>query len=124
MSQKNTAPLYLTIAIGLILIIAFIVFLASSSDYNGQSISGAEVLRREPTSFWVFVVLGFISSMGCFYAAYAIHEGVGFGKNINVADWVPVGIVAVAFILLLAPWGKAFTDKADGGATLPKIEQR
>ncbi|HUR65477.1 MAG TPA: hypothetical protein VMZ03_03935 [Chitinophagaceae bacterium] len=124
-TKFNPAKLLLII-VPLIFIIAIIVYLSSSDDCytnaNGTVVclSGWETLKLQWPGFW-WAIAGF-SIVGVILALLGYFNATGNGK---IGRMLPGGegltyvfiIVAIGFIA--GPWGKACTDKRNGGITAP-----
>lgn len=112
MSNKSKAIPWYWYSVPLIFIIAVVVFLSTKDCYQQYCITGWDVLKLQWPSFWVFALGGVILSVICFYLAYNNEQKAGStGKTIV--------LVILALLLLCGPWGKACTDKANGGVTAP-----
>lgn len=110
-TKKSTIPWY-WYSVPLIFIIAVIVFLSTKDCYQQYCITGWDVLKLQWPSFWVFAIGGAILAIVCFAIAwYTEKQGGSTGKTIL--------FVILALALLCGPWGKACTDKANGGVTAP-----
>lgn len=105
----------------LVFVIAVTVFLFTKDSYNGQEITGWEVLKRENPGFWSWIVIGTILGAAALYLAYANESGAGkLGQKLSGKSWQTIALIILAFLLICGPWGKACTDKTNGGHTLEK----
>lgn len=110
-NEKKTFPWY-WLSIPLIFIIAIIVFLTTKDCYQQYCITGWEALKLQWPSFWIWAIGGLVAAVILLLIARNTEQVGGSSSKV-------MALVIVAAILLTAPWGKACTDKANGGVTAP-----
>ncbi len=96
-------------AILAIIIVALCIFLFTAD--NGYT--GVDALKDQSVAFWVWVVIGIVVAGGSVYAIIA-SENKGWGTV-----GLTLALVIVAVMFLFNPFGRACTDKANGGVTAP-----
>jgi undecaprenyl pyrophosphate phosphatase UppP len=89
--------------VNLIFLIPPIILIAAAISFFGSG--GHHVLATEPASFWVWVAIGFIVAVVCAFVAKNLNE--------HGSDRLAILVVVFGVVMLVAPWGKAATDKAD-----------
>lgn len=117
MAEKKSLPWY-WLSVPVIFVIAIVVFLSTKDCYQQYCITGWEVLKIQWPSFWVFAIGGIILAIICAVIAFNNElKGGSSGKTFL--------FVVLTLIFMCGPWGKACTDKANGGVTAPgfKSEQ-
>lgn len=119
MATKKFNINWVWLAVPLIFIIAIVVFLFDKDCYNQFCITGWEVLKIQWPSFWTWVAIGTVLGIVFGYQAYVTEKRGGSTGRV----WL---FAILAVLLLTGPWGKACTDKANGGVTAPgfKVEAK
>ena len=106
-----------------IFIFAIIVFLKTEECYKNYCITGWEVLKLESSAFWFFAVGGLVVGGFCIYLAYANETGSGsIGRKMRGNTGMTITLAILALAMMCSPWGKACTDKSNGGITAPKYK--
>lgn len=95
---------------GLIVLIGVIIFLFSGD--NG--ITGWQTLGLQGAAFWIIAIL---FTAGAAYLGYRLYLG---NKNETWSPGVKLACLIIVLILLISPWGRACTDKTNGGVTAPR----
>ncbi|WP_276483541.1 hypothetical protein [Paraflavitalea pollutisoli] len=116
MAKKDNAPKILAVAIATIFLVAILAFLFTKSEYLNYEITGWEVVKSYGAGFWVWALVGLVGAAVAGYVAYANYTGAGtLGRKLRGNMWTTILLVAIALICLCGPWGRACTDKANGG---------
>ena len=129
MSNKKFNPTWLlAIFVPIIFIIAIVAFLSSEECYAQYCITGWQVLKLEWPGFWIFAWGGLGLGLIMWAVAYFNESGTGaIGRKLPGSDGLTITLVLVGLMVMCGPWGKACTDKSNGGVTAPgykpKIEQ-
>lgn len=97
-------------AIVAIVIAALCIFLFTPD--NGYT--GVDALKDQSTAFWVWVIVGIVVAGISIYIIFA-SDKKGWGTV-----GLSLALVIVAVMFLFNPFGRACTDKANGGVTAPK----
>lgn len=113
----------LAIIIPAMFIFAITVFLKTEDCYKNYCITGWDVLKLEGASFWLFAIGGLIFGAGLSYLAYANESGSGaIGRKMRGDTSLTIVLVILALGVICGPWGKACTDKGNGGVTAPNYK--
>lgn len=117
--KKDLTAFYIGGFIAMVLIISVCVFLFTKDGYNGQEITGLEAIKRSNPGLITWGIAGLIVGSGLVYLSYANATGEGIGAKLPGKEWVTIALLAIGLLLICGPWGKACSDKANGGYTLP-----
>jgi hypothetical protein len=110
-------PLENFLIFGILVPLIFIVGVSVFIFNDDGGITGAQALGLEGFWFWFFSIGGLLGG------SYGIYKVIDTEKNkpgVKTSPGLVVFIVSV--LLILAPWGKACTDKTNGGVTAPNYK--
>lgn len=121
MKIRKIEPAWLlAVIIPIMFIIAIVAFLTSEECYQNYCITGWEVLKLEWPSFWVFAWGGLGVGFICLILAYLNETGKGaIGRKMRGRLGVTIALIIISLLVICGPWGKACTDKSNGGVTAP-----
>lgn len=91
----------------LFIIIAIFIFLFNRDG----GISGGQALAQQGGGFWVWVVIGTLAGLACWYFALKMEQDASKFTGRAIV------LIVLGFLLVFGPWGKACTDKANGGVS-------
>lgn len=94
---------------GVIILIGITIFLFSGD--SGQT--GWQTLGLQGGAFWFVAVL---CTLVAAYLGYRLYVG---NKKETWSPGVKWSVLIIILILLCSPWGRACTDKTNGGVTAP-----
>jgi len=89
-------------------------------------LTGWETLKLEWPSFWTWVAICAIVGAICLVIALYNETGAGkLGRKLNGSRGLTWLLIILALLLFTCPWGRACSDKSNGGITAPghKVEQ-
>ena len=109
----------------LLLIPAIFIFsvyqwLTNSDSLLPGDLTGRDVLRTMPDSFWVWVWLGILGTVIFSIATYLNHTGAWIGKYLKGSTGVTIAFIILALACLICPWIKAMQAKVDNNFNRPK----
>lgn len=134
--NQKRKDMVLPIIIGSIIVAIFIFaiwqFLGTKDCYGLMGgpqtcITGWETLKLEWPSFWTWITICSIAGGLCVVVAVYNDSGAGkLGRWLRGYDGVTWTLLIIALLLFTCPWGKACTDKSNGGITAPghKVENK
>jgi hypothetical protein len=127
MSTRKFEPAWLlVIIIPVFFIIAIVAFLTSEECYANYCLTGWQALKLQWPDFWLFAWGGLILGAVLIIVAYFNESGKGWlGKKLRGSTELTIALVIIALLVMCGPWGKACTDRSNGGITAPghKVEQ-
>lgn len=88
-------------------------------------LTGWEALKLQWPSFWTWVTICSIIGGVCVVVAIYNETGAGkIGRSLRGSTGLTIVLLILALLLFTCPWGRACTDKSNGGITAPghKVE--
>jgi len=88
-------------------------------------LTGWEALKLQWPSFWAWVTICSIIGGVCVVIAIYNETGAGkLGRALRGSTGLTIVLLLLALLLFTCPWGRACTDKSNGGITAPghKVE--
>lgn len=124
-NRKEFNPAWLLLpGCAIILTIAVIAFLFTKDGIAPyQEITGWEALKLQWPSFWKWVIFLTIAGIIFAWLGYANEVGAWPAARWPGNTGLTISLFIVSLACLFGPWGKACTDKTNGGVTAPSFKK-